>query len=940
MTRCGRCGSTVHDYEGSRPLCPTCLLGMAASADADVQTGDTFGNYEIICEIGEGGMGVVYLAEQTDPVHREVALKVLKPGLESASILRRFESERQTLAIMQHPNIATLHDAGTSAQGRPYFVMEYVDGLPITVACDRRRSTLAERLALFVEVCRAVGHAHRKGVIHRDLKPPNVLVTERDGRLTPKVIDFGVAKAARIHLTGRTIATGFGELLGTPEYMSPEQASFDTAAIGPASDIYSLGVLLYELLTGVLPFDAARLRNLDVADAAHIIREVPAPSLAARLAETGTLADAAALRKTDPATLEHTLTRGLERMVNACLEKDPQLRYPSVSALADDVERYLRGQTVLTQGPRIRHRLGLRLRRYRAALSVAAIAILTAAVTFWLLRPHSYAPLEVTPLTAYQGAETSPSFSPDAKEVVFAWDGEREDNWDIYRLRIGTSEPRRLTFSPAMEYAPAWSPDGKWIAFLRSEASATELMLMPESGGEARQLLTTTLNIDPRRRRLAWSPDSRWLVLAHNIPNAQQVRLFAISAATGEERQLTDSPYSASMFDGQPAISRDGRALLFARDAETPGQVWILPVNPDLRAAGPLRRVPMAGLAKKEAGTPIFLSSREMVFTVPVRGARALYRGSISGNTPPVELTELGGNVDTPELSRDGRKLVFVRETFDSNVWCLHLDEPAGNETGRERVLASTLRDQNVSLSPDGRTLAFESNRGGSYEIWLASPDGSHARRLTAMGMTSSPRWSPDGRQIAFDATQAGKADLYVISAAGGTPRQLVSDPTDTQQPIWSPDGKWIYYCSIRSGEREIWRIPANGGAPEQVTRHGGFDVVFSPDQRWIYYSRLRASSTSIWRMSTDGGEEQMLIDSAIGGHVFATARRLYYNRISSGKKCQIVAYDLANARTKVLAATDRPIRDRLAVTDDERAIYFTEVDDDGVDLMLVSNFH
>jgi Tol biopolymer transport system component len=181
---------------------------------------------------------------------------------------------------------------------------------------------------------------------------------------------------------------------------------------------------------------------------------------------------------------------------------------------------------------------------------------------------------------------------------------------------------------------------------------------------------------------------------------------------------------------------------------------------------------------------------------------------------------------------------------------------------------------------------------------------------------------------------------LYVIPATGGTPRQLISDPTDTQQPIWSPDGKWIYYCSIRSGQREIWRIPANGSTPQQVTRHGGFDVVFSPDQRWIYYSRLRASSTSIWRMSTDGGEEQMLIESAIGGHVFATARRLYYNRKWSGKKCQIVAYDLATGRSKVLAATDRPIRDRLAVTNDERSIYFTEVDDDGVDLMLVSHFH
>jgi serine/threonine protein kinase len=172
---------------------------MAVSADAGMDAGDSFGNYEIVCEIGEGGMGMVYLAEQTEPVHREVALKVLKPGLETAAILRRFESERQALALMQHPNIATLYDAGTSAKGRPYFVMEYVDGLPITAACDRRRATIAERLALFAEVCRAVAHAHRNGVVHRDLKPGNVLVTDRDGHLIPKLIDFGVAKAARIH---------------------------------------------------------------------------------------------------------------------------------------------------------------------------------------------------------------------------------------------------------------------------------------------------------------------------------------------------------------------------------------------------------------------------------------------------------------------------------------------------------------------------------------------------------------------------------------------------------------------------------------------------------------------------------------------------------------------------------------------------------------------
>jgi eukaryotic-like serine/threonine-protein kinase len=343
MARCGRCGSTFHDYQSGHPLCPVCLLAMATtSPDGGLDTGDSFGNYEIICAIGEGGMGIVYLAEQTQPVHREVALKVLKPGIESTAILRRFESERQALALMQHPNIATLHDAGTSAKGRPYFVMEYVDGLPITAACDQRCSTIAERLALFAEVCRAVEHAHRKGVVHRDLKPANVVVTERDGRLTPKVVDFGIAKAAGMHSTGRTMATGFGELLGTPEYMSPEQAA--GSAIGPASDIYSLGVMLYELLAGVLPFDPAKLRDLTVVEAAHIIGDVKAPAPAARLAETDTAADLAHLRQTDVKTLQRALSRDLARVLSVCLEKDPQLRYPSAAALVDDIECYLRNE--------------------------------------------------------------------------------------------------------------------------------------------------------------------------------------------------------------------------------------------------------------------------------------------------------------------------------------------------------------------------------------------------------------------------------------------------------------------------------------------------------------------------------------------------------------------------------------------------------------------
>jgi len=454
--------------------------------------------------------------------------------------------------------------------------------------------------------------------------------------------------------------------------------------------------------------------------------------------------------------------------------------------------------------------------------------------------------------------------------------------------------------------------------------------------------MLATLNINPRKRWLAWSSDSRWVLLAHRVAGVDRDRVFAVSATTGEQRPLTDLKNSPPHSDGQPSLSPDSRSLLFARDADTPGQIWTRPLTGDLRPAGAERRIAIPGLDNKECSTPVPVSPREMLFVCPSRGADdGLWRGSFSGNKAPYELTELGGHVQTPHLSRDGRKLVFARQIFDTNVWRLDLDGPAGKEVRRERVLASTLLDQNASLSPDGAHMAFESNRGGFYEIWIASSDGSSSRQLTSFnGLTSWPEWSPDGQEIAFNANKSGKAEVYVISASGGQLRRLMFDPTEALQPVWSPDGKWIYYSSLRSGDREIWRVPAQGGAPARITQHGGFDLAFSPDGRWMYYSRLRAPSASIWRMPAEGGEEKMLIDSAVGGHLFATSDRLYFNRnLPGSKNCQIEVYDLATGRTRVLAKTDRAVRDRLAVTRDERSIYYTQVDADGMDLMLVSDF-
>jgi eukaryotic-like serine/threonine-protein kinase len=271
MPSCPQCGA-VFDSDDPAGLCPKCLIqGVfdSSAGDGEARTptidragpaagNDDFGRYRILQRLGEGGMGTVYLAEQREPIRRQVALKVVKLGMDTSQVLARFANERQALALMDHPNIARILDAGATPGGRPYFVMEYVEGLPITQYCDRNRATIRQRLELVLAVCRAVQHAHQKGVIHRDLKPSNVLVMEREGTPVPKVIDFGIAKATDQWAVESTLLTQFGQMVGTPEYASPEQAEVMTGDVDERSDLYSLGVLLYELLSGTVPFDAAR----------------------------------------------------------------------------------------------------------------------------------------------------------------------------------------------------------------------------------------------------------------------------------------------------------------------------------------------------------------------------------------------------------------------------------------------------------------------------------------------------------------------------------------------------------------------------------------------------------------------------------------------------------------------------------------------------------
>jgi tetratricopeptide (TPR) repeat protein/serine/threonine protein kinase len=353
---------------------PQATVDEPAAAE---RPGMVIGPYKLLEQIGEGGFGVVFMAEQQEPVRRKVALKVLKPGMDSRQVVARFEAERQALALMDHPNIAKVLDGGQTASGRPYFVMDLVKGVPITDYCDQAQLTTNERLGLFVHVCQAVQHAHQKGIIHRDLKPSNVLVTLHDGTPVVKVIDFGIAKALGQQLTDKTLFTGFAQMIGTPLYMSPEQAALSSLDVDTRSDIYSLGVLLYELLTGMTPFDKERLRQADYDELRRIIREEDPPRPSTRLSTLGQAAvTISARRQSDPRRLSQLFKGELDWVVMKALEKDRGRRYESASAFAADVQHYLHDEPVLACPPSAWYRLRKVARRNRARLMVTGVVLL------------------------------------------------------------------------------------------------------------------------------------------------------------------------------------------------------------------------------------------------------------------------------------------------------------------------------------------------------------------------------------------------------------------------------------------------------------------------------------------------------------------------------------------------------------------------------------
>lgn len=850
---CPKCGAAVESEIGN--LCPACLIRGAMGGETTLSdpptsdpltalAGDSFGNYNPIRVLGHGGMGVVFLAEQTGALRRQVALKVLKTDFDTRAIAQGFTREKQTLARLHHPNIVHVFDAGVSAFLRPYFVMEVVEGLPITRYADENGLTVGERVALFLQVCDALEHAHAQGILHRDLKPSNVLVAL--GHV--KVIDFGIAKImAGIDqglATQRSLLTSEGRLAGTPGYMSPEQAGLLAAEVSPPSDVYSLGAILYELLAGKPALDLTRWTSGDgsgsILALLQAIRDQEPPLLSARVRDNPGLA-----RK---------LKGDLEAIAAMALAKDPAHRYQTVSALAADLRGWLEHRPVSARRLDLRYRFDKWRRRNRVAATAAAVALavglgsLAVSAFLWKRRPSApaaLAPVSQVPYSTLDGFQQDPTFSPDGRQVAFNWNGPDQKNFDIYVSSGPGEPPHRLTTDPLDDVSPSWSPKGNEIAFVRATpGGGGRLMVIDPSNGREQELLRLLSPHGSFTTSLDWSPDGQWIVFLDRLPGDPQDGLHLLNRATGERRLLTRP--SKGLEDMQPVFSAQGQ-IAFVRDDTVGAGVMVQKLTRDMRPEGGPEQ------AVYSATFPAWLPNGDLLFTSFRGGATRLWRTQSKPGGSPQLLPAFGDRIVQAVVSRDGRRLITVKRILDIDLvrYTLQAD---GSVRGPERFAPTNVEEYGPWVSPDGSRVAFVSYRAGGYHLWIANIDGTGIRRLSSEPGAELVRWSPDGQKIYYTSRDLGMIHRYLIDPRTG---EQTPQPEFPVYSGFSPDGKWALVDRDEHRNPGIFRIAMPGpSAPhpalERLAEGFADHPMLDPDGVWVYFNRVHRGAGPLFRVRFD----------------------------------------------------------------------------------------
>jgi WD40 repeat protein/serine/threonine protein kinase len=817
---------------------PSVLAATAAYRPLTEGPGTVIGPYKLLQQIGEGGMGVVYMAEQQEPVRRKVALKIIKPGLDSEQVIARFEAERQALALMDHQNIARVLDAGTTESGRPYFVMELVHGVPITQFCDDNQLTPRERLALFVPVCQAIQHAHQKGIIHRDVKPSNVLVTMYDDKPVPKVIDFGVAKAIEQRLTEKTLFTQFGALVGTFEYMSPEQAELNAFGVDTRSDIYSLGVLLYELLTGTTPLERRRLREAALGELVRLIKEEEAPRPSQRLSSSQNLPKIAAARKTEPARLSKLVQGELDWIVMMCLEKDRARRYDTASSLARDVERYLADEPVEACPPSARYRLGKFARKYRKALVTAAAftVLLVAGLVLSTL-------LAMWATSAEREANRQRIASDDAREEALDAKAEADRQRDAARL---------TAYASGMQLTQrAWDESNvvrarELLEEVPREAAGRDLRgfewyhLFRVCHVEMRTLEGHTHHVTS----VAFSPDGQYLASGSAD---RTVKIW--DSATGKELFTLKCP-EGPVFS--VAFSPDGQRLA-SDGGDGTVKIWDRATGKELLALkGP-----------RGAGCSVAFSPDGRRLAGGGGDGAATVWDSATGKVLVSVQAGRAGLMCAVAFSPDGRRLASGSRGGTVKIW----DSATGKEllalTGPGRPVAT------VAFSPDGRRLAADV--GSQVRVW----DSATGKELLALkghnnAGVNAVAFSPDGLRLASGS--ADKAVRVWDSATGKELACLKGHGSAVSSVAFSPDGQHLASGS-EDGTVKIWDR-TTGKDPFSIAGTG--PVAFSPDGQRL----VSGSADKTVRIMDSATGKELLSLAGVGSVVFSPDGR----RLASGE--------------------------------------------------------
>jgi Tol biopolymer transport system component/tRNA A-37 threonylcarbamoyl transferase component Bud32 len=901
--------------------------------------GQTVSHYRILEKLGGGGMGVVYKAEDTK-LKRTVALKFLPEELsKNRQNLERFQREAQAASALNHPNICTIHDID-EYQGQPFIVMELLEGqtLKHRISVGARHPDFAGTggvplqmdtlLDLAIQIADALDAAHAKGIIHRDIKPANIFVTQRG---QAKILDFGLAKLApqprRVAEavgasalptagTAEELLSSPGVAMGTIAYMSPEQARGEE--LDARTDLFSFGVVLYEMATGHPAFSGTT--SALIFDA--ILHKAP----------------------TSPVRLNPELPAKLEEIINKALEKDRELRYQGAGELRADLKRLKRdtdsARTAAAQAQPVAGAMvaptGETARRPASKrwvwLGLAGLAIMVAAAS-WLVLSRRTAqragPLKVIPFTSTSGLKADPAFSPDGNELAFAWNG------DIYVQLIGAGTPLQLTSGPGDDFNPVWSPDGRYVAFIRSSPQGSSYYLVAALGGPERKIadlyvirrLDVGLGID-------WTTDGKYLIAADRISHQDsQSSLVLISVADGQRKAIVTP---AGPFVASPKVSPNGETIAFVQGKGYMAyDIYIVPI-----AGGEPKRLThdnqsVGGMAWTPDG-------KEIVFSSSRGGVPTLWKIASAGGSPE-PLAAAGENAGALSVSRHGDRLAYISNRQDWNIWRAPGPKSLGARTPAVPLVSSTAGEGRSDYSPDGKRIAFESDRGGTMEIWVCESDGSNPVQFTSLGApTGTPRWSPDGKWIAFDARAEGHGNIYVIPSEGGASRRLTNEPAENNVPTWSRDGKWIYFSSDRTGSWQIWKVPPQGGTQVQVTQEGGFEAFESPDGKSLYIFRIDEAHEDLWKMPIEGGHETQLVPGVQWNGSGSWSDGICYVDVDKSPP-EIKQMDFATGRVRRLGTLDPGNLSNLvwgiSVSPDGKWLLYCHLDHLESNIVLVENF-